>query len=251
MMEAKANILLVDDNVGLTKTMSFALKRNGYAVTTAKDGREAIAKVKEQPFDMIFMDIKMPLLGGVETYKEIKKLRPEAVVMMMTAYAVEDLVVEALREGAYGIIYKPLDIEEVLATIEEAIHAKKGALILVVDDDPGTCTTLKNILANKGYTVSTAHTGEEAIAIAKEHAHDILFIDIKLPTINGLETYLAIKERNPKAVAIMITGYRQEMDALVKQAIENDAYTCLYKPLDMEELLKLVNEIWVRKGKLE
>lgn len=250
-MEAKANILLVDDNVSLTKTMSFALKRNGYAVTTAKDGREAIAKVKEQPFDMIFMDIKMPLLDGVETYKEIKKLRPEAVVMMMTAYAVEDLVVEALREGAYGIIYKPLDIEEVLATIEEAIHAKKGALILVVDDDPGTCTTLKNILANKGYTVSTTHTGEEAIAIAKEQAHDILFIDIKLPTINGLETYLAIKERNPKAVAIMITGYRQEMDALVKQAIENDAYTCLYKPLDMEELLKLVDEIWVRKGKLE
>ncbi|MCK4965116.1 MAG: response regulator, partial [Dehalococcoidia bacterium] len=59
-MEAKANILLVDDNVSLIKTMSFALKRNGYAVTTAKDGREAIAKVKEQPFDMIFMDIKMP-----------------------------------------------------------------------------------------------------------------------------------------------------------------------------------------------
>lgn len=248
-MEPKANILLVDDNVSLTKTMSFALKRNRYAVTTAKDGHEAIAKVKEQPFAMIFMDIKMPLLDGVETYKEIKKLRPEAVVMMMTAYAVEDLVAEALREGAYGIIYKPLDIEEVLTTIEEAIQAKKGALILVVDDDPGTCTTLKNILANKGYTVSTTHTGEEAIAIAKEQAHDILFIDIKLPTINGLETYLAIKERNPKAVAIMITGYRQEMDALVKQALENDAYTCLYKPLDMEQLLKLVDEVCKRKGK--
>jgi len=250
-METKASILIVDDNVSFTKTMSFALKRNGYAVTTAKDGREAIAKAKEQPFAMIFMDIKMPLLDGVETYKEIKKLRPEAVAMMMTAYAVEDLVVEALREGAYGIIYKPLDIEKVLTIIEEAIHAKKGALILVVDDDPGTCTTLNNILANKGYTVSTTHTGEEAIAIAKEQAHDILFIDMKLPTINGLETYLAIKERNPKAVAIMITGYRQEMDALVKQAIENDAYTCLYKPLDMEELLKLVDEVCKRKGKLE
>ncbi|MCK4411275.1 response regulator, partial [Candidatus Bipolaricaulota bacterium] len=249
MMEAKANILLVDDNVSLTKTMFFALKRNGYAVTTAKDGHEAIAKVKEQPFAMIFMDIKMPLLDGVETYKEIKKLRPEAVVMMMTAYAVEDLVVEALEEGAYGIIYKPLDIEKVLTTIEEAIHAKKGALILVVDDDPGTCTTLNNILAHKGYTVSTTHTGEEAIAIVNKQAHDILFIDMKLPTINGLETYLAIRERNPKAVAIMITGYRQETAALVKQAIENDAYTCLYKPLDMEQLLKLVDEIWGAEGK--
>ena len=250
-METKASILIVDDNVSLTKTMSFALKHKGYVVTTAKDGREAIAKVKEQPFVMIFMDIKMPLLNGVETYKEIKAIRPEAVVMMMTAYAVEDLVAEALEEGAYGIVYKPLDIKKVLGTIEEVRQAKKGALILVVDDDPGTCTTLKNILVKKGYAVSTIYTGEEAIAIAKEQAHDILFIDMKLPTINGLETYLAIKEANPKAVAIMITGYRQETDALVKQAIENDAYTCLYKPLDMEELLKLVDEICKRKGKPE
>ena len=250
-MVAKANILLVDDNVSLTKTMSFVLKRNGYAVTTAKDGYEAIAKVKEQRFAMIFLDIKMPLLDGVETYKEIKKLQPEAVVMMMTAYAVEDLVAEALREGVYGIIYKPLDTEKVLTIIEEAIHAKTGALILVVDDDHGTCTTLKNILANKSYTVNTVHTSEEAIAIAKEQAHDILFIDMKLPTINGLETYLAIKQVNPKAVAIMITGYRQETSSLVKQAIENDAYTCLYKPLDMEELLKLVDEICKRKGEPE
>jgi len=49
----------------------------------------------------------------------------------------------------------------------------------------------------------------------------------------------------------MMTGYREETADLVRQAIENDAYTCLYKPLDMEELLKLVDEIWTRKGKLE
>jgi len=130
-MEAKANILLVDDNVTLAKTTSFALKHRGYAVAIAKDGTEAIEKVKKHPFAMIFMDIKMPLMNGVETYKEIKKIRPEAVVMMMTAYAVEDLVAEALEEGARGIIYKPVDIEKVLTIIEEAIHAKKEAIILV------------------------------------------------------------------------------------------------------------------------
>ena len=250
-MEVKGNILIVDDNVSLTKTMAFALKRNGYAVTTAQDGHEAIARVKEQPFAMVFMDIKMPLLNGVETYKEIKAIRPDAAVMMMTAYAVEDLVAEALEEGAYGIIYKPLDIEKAVTIIEEAIHANKGALILVIDDDAGTCATLKSILTKKGHSVCAVHTGEEAITVTKRQAKDILFIDMKLPTINGVETYLAIKERNPEAVAIMMTGYREETADLVRQAIENDAYTCLYKPLDMEELLKLVDEIWTRKGKLE
>ncbi len=85
-MNHKANILIVDDNTSLCKTMSFVLGRKGYAVATARDGPEAIERVKENPFDMIFMDIKMPLMDGVETYRRIKQIRPEAVVMMMTAY---------------------------------------------------------------------------------------------------------------------------------------------------------------------
>jgi two-component system response regulator HydG len=246
-MEEKASILIVDDNISLCKTMSFVLGRKGYAVTTAKDGPEAIERVRKNPFDMIFMDIKMSPMNGVETYRRVKKIRPEAVVMMMTAYAVEELVQKALQEGAYGITYKPLNIERMVAVIEEAREAKEGALILVVDDDPQTCITLRNILIKRGYEVGIAHTGEEAIAMAQERAYDIVFIDVKLPTINGLETYLAIKEINPEAVAIVMTAYRQEVADLVEEALKNHAYTCLYKPFDMEEVLKLVEEIWERK----
>jgi two-component system response regulator HydG len=118
-MSHTPHILIVDDNLSLCKTTSLILERKGYAATIAQNGAEAVEKVKEQSFDMIFMDIKMPLMNGVETYKRIRQIRPEAVVMMMTAYAVEDLVEEALQEGAYGIIYKPLDIEKMLSTIEE------------------------------------------------------------------------------------------------------------------------------------
>jgi len=248
-MEKKASVLLVDDNAGLCKTLSFVLGRKGYAVTTAKDGAEAIAIVEERPFDIIFMDVIMPLMDGVETYKRIKSIRPEAMVVMMTAYAVEDLVQEALEEGAYDIIYKPLDIEKVVALIEKAREVRQGLLILVVDDDPGICITLKNILSQKGYKVGIAHTGEEAIAMVQKKAYDIVFIDMKLPTINGLETYLAIKKINPEVVAIMMTAYRQEMADLVKEALHNHACTCLYKPLDMEEVLRLVKEFEERKQK--
>ncbi len=245
----KASILIVDDNASLCQTMSFILGRKGYAVTTARDGLEALARVKEKPFDMVFMDIKMPLMDGVETYKRIKKVRPQAVVVMMTAYAVENLVQEALQEGAYDIIYKPLDIEKVLALIERAKETKQGALILVVDDDPGIRTTLKNTLSKRGFKVCTADTGEEAIVKSRKKDYDIIFIDMKLPTINGLETYLAIKKINPEAVVIMMTAYRHEMAELVEEALNNHAYTCLYKPLDMEELVRLVDEIRERQQK--
>jgi DNA-binding NtrC family response regulator len=72
---------------------------------------------------------------------------------------------------------------------------------------------------------------------------------MKLPTINGLETYLTIKEVNQEAVAIMMTAYRQEVADQVKEALSNDAYACLYKPLDMAEVLRLVDDIRERKQK--
>ena len=248
-MEEKASILIVDDNASLCKMMSFVLRRKGYAVTTAQDGMEAITRVKERPFDITFMDIKMPLMDGVETYRRLKKLRPEGVVVMMTAYAVEDLVQQALQEGAYGIIYKPLDTEKVVALVERLKEVREEALILVVDDDPGTCITLTNILNKKGYKTGIAHTGEEAITLAQAKAYDIIFIDMKLPTINGLETYLAIKDISPEAVAIVMTAYRQEMADLVEEALDNTAYACIYKPLDMAEVLGLVGEIREKKQK--
>ena len=248
-MEEKASILIVDDNISLCRSLSLILGRKGYAVVTAKDGPEALTMVEEKPFDMIFMDIKMPIMNGVETYKRLRKIRPEAVVMMMTAYAVEALVQEALQEGAYGIIYKPLDIEKVVALIERARGTKQGALVLVVDDNQGTSSTLNNILARKGYKVRTARAGEEAIAMAQKRNYEIIFIGMKLPTINGLETYLAIKKVNPEAVAVMTTAHRHEMADLVEGALNNNAYTCLYKPFDVETVVRLVDDIWEKKQK--
>jgi CheY-like chemotaxis protein len=245
----KTSILIVDDNANQCKTMSWILRHKGYAVATANDGPEAIERVQQSPFDMIFMDIKMPFMNGVKTYRRIRKIRPDALVMMMTAYAVEELVQQALEEGAHGITYKPLDIDRAIAIIEEARHSRKGTLILVVDDDPGTCITLRNILVRKTYQVGIAHSGEEAIAMAQQKAYDIIFIDMKLPVLNGLETFLAIREINPQAAANMMAACRQDVAGLVEEALRNQAYACLHKPLDIDELLGLVEEIQERKQK--
>lgn len=247
-MGASVSIMIVDDNVNLCRTMSFILKGKGYDVTVANDGSEAIERAREtKHFDIVFMDIKMPLMDGVETYKQIKKIIPGAAVVMMTAYAVEDLIQEALEEGAHGVIYKPVDIDKAIALIEETKETRKGALIMVVDDDPATCTTFRKILQKRGYKVGTAQTGEEAIAMAREESYDIYFIDIKLPTINGLETHLAIKRIRPEAITIVITAYGQEMRDLVDTALQESAYSCLHKPLDMPTVLRSIDEILERK----
>jgi two-component system response regulator HydG len=243
----KPRVLIVDDNPSLCRTMSLVLSRGGCSVSTAGDGPDAIETVRKDYFDVIFMDIRLPTLSGIDTYRRVKSLRPETPVVMMTAYAVEDLVQQALSEGAYGVLYKPVDLDRVTELVDEVRQANKEPLVLIVDDDPSTRATLKSILDRRGYQVGTAASGEQAVAMGKATAYDIVFVDIKLPTINGLETYLAMKRHNPSVTAVMITGYGQEMAGLIEEALAKQTYTCLHKPLDMEQVLEVVDEIWQRK----
>ncbi len=75
--------------------------------------------VRKHDYKIAIIDIRMPGINGVETYKKIKYIRPLMKVIMMTAYSVEDLMKEALKEGAYGIIYKLLNINELFNVIKE------------------------------------------------------------------------------------------------------------------------------------
>lgn len=120
--KGKVNILIVDDDASLCKTTSFILEREGYAVMTAGDGQEAIERVKEQNFDIVLMDIKMPGMDGVEAYKRIKRIRPETKTIMMTGYAVDDLIRDALEEGAHSAVNKPLDMDWILNLLNEIIE---------------------------------------------------------------------------------------------------------------------------------
>jgi len=239
----KTNILVVDDLRSMRLTLGAILEDAGHNVVMVENGYEAIKAAKKTHFDVVFMDIKMPGINGVQTFREIKKVDPKAVVIMMTAYSVEDLVREALEEGAYAIVYKPFDVNKIIALIEELLH--ENVLILVVDDQFADRETLKVVLEEKGYRVATAKDGTEAVEMVKAKHYDVIFLDVKLPGMNGVEVFEQVKAIDPKAAVIMMTGYSEEDS--VRKAISQGAYTCIYKPFDMEKVIGLVEEIWGRK----
>ena len=236
---SKTNILVVDDIRSIRVTLGGILEDKGHNVVMVENGYQAIEAVKKTLFDVIFIDIKMPGINGVQTFREIKKIDPKAVVIMMTAYSVEDLLKEALEEGAYATVYKPFDVDKIIAVIEEVLHEK--TLILVVDDKFSDRETLKTILEDKGHRAATAMDGTEAIEMVKSKHYDIIFLDVKLPGIDGVETFERVKEIDPEATVIMMTGYTEE--DLVRKAVSEGAYTCIYKPFNMEKLLELVEGI--------
>ena len=235
----KTNILVVDDLRNIRLTLGGILEDKGHNVVTVEDGYRAIEAVKKTHFDAIFMDIKMPGINGVQTFREIKKIDPDAAVIMMTAYSVEDLVKEALEEGAYAVAYKPFDIDKIISYIDELLEDK--TLILVVDDQFGDRETLKGVLEDKGYRVTTAADGAEAVNMVNEKHYDVIFLDIKMPGIDGVETFEQVHQIDPRAVVIMMTGFSEE--DMVKKALSCGAYTCIYKPFDMEKVIDLVDKI--------
>jgi DNA-binding NtrC family response regulator len=240
MAPEKTKILIVDDDQNFCYTLSKILIQKGYETETANDGFMALKMAEEKEFDTVLMDIKMPVMDGVQTYKKMKSIRPEIVVIMMTAFSIDDLIRDAIKEGAYAVARKPFDIDTIVNMIEKS---KNGALVAVVDDDPNIGKTMKSVLEGKGYSVTVCSSGEEVIALARERWQDIFFIDMKLPVLNGLETYLEIKRINPKAIVVAMTAYRQEVNELIEQAIKSGVYSVLYKPFDMDDAIKLIDEI--------
>ncbi|MFC2041107.1 response regulator [Chloroflexota bacterium] len=244
-MSEKLKILVVDDNEEFCKNVTDILELKGYEVVSAYDGFKGLEAVKENGFDLVLMDVKMPVMNGVETFKKVKEIAPNTPVIMATAFAVEDLLKEALREGAYGSLKKPIDFDQLLGLIKQATG--KGAMILVADDDENLCANMQQILSDKGYRVSVAYDGNTAIDKAEKNNFDIMLLDMKLPPLNGLETYLAIREFQANVVAVVITGYQLETEKLVQRALQENAYTCMEKPLDIDRLVSLLAQIEEQK----
>ena len=243
----KKKILVVDDNIDFSANLTDILELKDYEVIVAQDGKQSIETIKENAVDLILMDIKMPVMNGVEAFRNIKNIKPEIPVIMMTAHAVEDLIREALREGAFGIIYKPFDFKELFKTIENALL--KDVFIMVVDDNRELCAVLYEVLVQNRYGVKIAENGETAIQMARENRFDIVLLDWNLPMLNGLETHLILRDIQPYIVTVFITGYLNDVEKIVHQTLKKNAYVCLEKPLDMNHILALVQEITESKNK--
>lgn len=114
-----SKILVVDDEKSIRNTLREILEYEKFIVDEASDGMEAIEKVKENRYDVILLDIKMPKMDGIEVLEQLMKLT-DAPVVMISGHGTVETVVEAIKKGAYDYITKPLDLNRLLVTIRNA-----------------------------------------------------------------------------------------------------------------------------------
>jgi len=125
-----ANLLIVDDELGMRQFLTHLLQREGHVVRVAENGRVALAQLQQQAPDLIISDIRMPDMSGVDLLRAAKELHPEVEVIMMTAFANVDTAREAFLIGAYDFVQKPFDND----LLKEVVTRALGKISLVTEN---------------------------------------------------------------------------------------------------------------------
>ena len=121
-----ASILVVDDEHGIREFLQIMLEREGYEVSCAADGKEAIDSFRKGKYDVVLADIRMPKVDGFEVMNRIKEISPETSVIMITAFASFESAVKSMKEGAYDYIAKPFNVDEIKITIKNALQKREA-----------------------------------------------------------------------------------------------------------------------------
>lgn len=116
-----SNILIIDDEKAIRKTLSEILSYEGYKIDEASDGEEGLKKFKEKSYDVVLCDIKMPKLDGIEFLDKARETNPDVPVIMISGHGTIETAVEAVKKGAYDYISKPPDLNRLLITIRNAM----------------------------------------------------------------------------------------------------------------------------------
>ncbi|MGM0568223.1 MAG: response regulator [Elusimicrobiota bacterium] len=242
-----SKILIVDDDKNIHMTIAGILKKEGHEVDFMDNGYKAIEAVEENSYDIALLDIRMPGINGVETFKKLKKISPETTVIMMTAYAVEDLKDEAEKEGAYKILDKPFDMHDVINVLDE-IEDKD--VIMIVDDDTNFRSTMKYNLQYQGFKAVDVESGNKALKIVERKLPDVIIMDCKMPGLSGPETLAKmnkiIESYPTKPEVILVSGYNDKDE--IDRGLMLGAKKFLQKPINLSELKKNI-EMLISKEK--
>ncbi len=120
-----ANILVIDDEVGMREGCRRALTPQGFRVSTAENGAEGLRKLHEDRFDLILLDAMMPGLSGLELLERIHQIDPDIICVMITGYATVDLAAQAMKQGAHDFLPKPFTSDELLVAVQRGLEERQ------------------------------------------------------------------------------------------------------------------------------
>lgn len=231
-------ILIVDDEDALRFSLASILELEGYQVKSAATGFEAVDIASKEYFDILISDIRMPGMTGTETFQHIRKAQPNIIGIMMTAYALNDLITEALNAGAFACLSKPFEVETVLATIDDVISRP---FAVVIDDDEKLNKAFLTYLKNSGLNVASVKKDTEKISFMLKHKPDIVVFaingnfDLSKSIIDKLQ---ALIENVPKIIFV----YEKSETEYIQQLKRFKTAHFIERPVTVKDVFKIIDK---------
>src|SRR5438128_420352 len=157
-----ASILIVDDELSMRQFLTHLFHRDGHAIRTAENGRQAMELLREQPADVVISDVKMPDMGGIELLRAARELQPNIEIIMMTAFANEATAHEAFLLGAFDFVHKPFDNE----LLKEKVARACFSLTMEIFCSARATFSFSNSLSKGLWTKSKAPSRNASCAVA-------------------------------------------------------------------------------------
>jgi len=255
-LQPTIRVLMVDDERDFLQAVEPGLARRGFDVTLAESGRRALQLAAEGAFDVAVLDVKMPGIDGVETFRELQKRHPDLPVILLTGQGDVTQAYETTREGVFEYLTKPCDVEKLAHSIRAAASRDRGGTevvpapeevirLLLVDDDLEFVRSATRALERRGMEVTEALDGAQALEKVSEGSFDVALVDVIMPGMDGLTLLERLKEADPFMEVIMLTGNPQVGDA--RQGLREGAFEYLSKPQPLEDLANVIRAAWARK----
>jgi two-component system, NtrC family, response regulator HydG len=237
-MTQALNILIVDDDQDNAASLGELFEMEGHNISVVHSGQAAIDAYLEQNFDLAFMDVMMPGKNGVESFLEIRRMKPAASVFMMSGYSVEELMQQAVAGGALGYLDKPLEPHEVIRLTRTV---GRGGMVLAASAEQNAAHAIEGALSQGGMTCNIVRTSGDVDAITTSDS--VVVIDADLNLIDEVAVYRNLMSKGHEGPSILIPR-RQSPTSPHQNLLKDVGFTgILNKPFDPSELLDRLQQL--------
>ena len=249
-------ILIVDDEQAICDSIKKPFSYIGFTVFTATTAKKALSIFEKNKPKIIFLDIIMPDVDGLDLLTQFKQLDPSVIVIMVTAKGDEETQKKAMGLGADEYMTKPFSFDDLRVVAIQKIEkllGKAGHMqkphIFIVDDEEKARQNLRNFISPRyDCEITEANDGESAVAKVKDIKPDIILLDIRMPGISGIEAINEIRQLSPDSRIIVISAWKSP-DVATK-AMSAGAFDYMDKPLDLKVFQERFESALVSIGKL-
>lgn len=233
--------LIVDDDRAMVRSLTDVLRLKGWDVTGAYSGSDAVVAANSAQFDVVLMDIRMPGMDGVSAFKAMKAARPDVRVVLMTAYAAQELVAEAQNEGVVRVMSKPVDLSALLSLLATTMSRQHP--VLLMDADSSFLKSLAEVLRMRGFDTVVANDLEHAKRLITEQRPAAVLLHLHMGVVGAQDVVEAIRAVAPSTAIVVYSGQPEAAAAADRALPAKWIHAFLQKPFAVDQLTGVLDAL--------